>query len=246
MNNKGFGIPKKLVVITLFGTMLLCGGKALAQTPSTPHVTVGGSVFGGGNLAPVSGNSSVTLNQPGTVIGTMEDDGEGHQVLKASTGDVYGGGALANVGTDNSNTTTVDILDGNVYGNVYGGGLGRKEERDGENNVTVTAIEAVVRGIVTVNIGEDNGDGTYDGDATIRGSVYGCNNTNGSPKDNVFVNIYKTARTAKQAASYTNTDREYELSQVFGGGNQAAYLPSTTGKKTTVQIWTCENTIVYV
>jgi translation elongation factor EF-G len=45
------------------------------------------------------------------------------------------------------------------------------------------------------------------------------------------VNIYKTARTAKQAASYTNTDREYELSQVFGGGNQAAYLPSAADAK---------------
>ena len=241
MNNKGFGISKKLVVITLFGTMLLCGGKALAQTPSTPHVTVGGSVFGGGNLAAVGGNTTVLLDQENAVV----------------TGDVYGGGALADVGTDNSNTTTVDILDGNVGGDVYGGGLGRKEVAavaddpgtpEDETVEAVTPIAAAVNGVVTVNIGalgSVDGDGfatSVSGNATIGGSVFGGNNANGSPKDNITVNIYKTARTSAQETSGSG----FALSQVFGGGNQAHYEPIATGKLATVHVWTCDNTIQYV
>ena len=191
----------------MMGVLLVFGASG-----ASAQVVVNGSVFGGGNAADVSGNSTVLMQDHASVVN-----------------DVYGGGALANVGTNGSNATTVTIEGGTVNGNVYGGGLG--------DNSTA----AYVYGKVTVNIGKDNG-GTITGDATIGGSVFGCNNVNGTPKDSVFVNIYKTARTS---GVNTVADAGYALGQVFGGGNKAAYLPAAN-KQTTVHIYTCDNTIEYV
>ena len=193
----------------LLAALMLCFG-----TVATAQVQVGGSVFGGGNLAKVGGNSSVKVSQNGATI----------------TNDVYGGGALANV----DGTATVQIDSGTVSRNVYGGGLGDADHA------------ATVGDVVTVNIGslktQDNGFATaVDGDATIGGSVFGGNNANGTPLDNVFVNIYQTKRETAQEASGTG----FALSQVFGGGNQASYQPAA-GKKATVHIWTCDNTVEYV
>ena len=203
--------------------MLMMGSNAAAQ-----HVTVGGNVYGGGNLAAVSHNSSVTINQGGAVI----------------NGDVYGGGALAHVGTDGNDITTVNILNDTVKGNVYGGGLGDTTTLgEGHSNVA-----ALVNGKVYVNIGALVNTNAYgfassvSGSAVIKGSVFGCNNVNGTPKDNVFVNIYSTARTTD---INTVSDTGYALRQVFGGGNKAHYKPAAS-KQTTVHIWTCDNTIEYV
>lgn len=193
----------------LLAALMLCFG-----TVATAQVQVGGSVFGGGNLAKVGGSSSVKVSQNGATI----------------TNDVYGGGALANV----EGTATVQIDSGTVSRNVYGGGLGDADHA------------ATVGGVVMVNIGslktQDNGFATaVDGDATIGGSVFGGNNANGTPLDNVFVNIYQTKRETAQEASGTG----FALSQVFGGGNQASYQPAAS-KKATVHIWTCLNTVEYV
>ena len=206
-------------------------------TVKNAHSTVAGDVYGGGNQANVSNNTTVYI-----LNGTIGQD-------------VYGGGAFAHVGTSNSDQTTVNVLGGTVTRDVYGGGLGRKAAdavgQEGEPGYVPaqTAIAAAVNGVVMVNIGKREGDidangfaTTVSGDATIRGSVFGCNNTNGSPKDNVTVNIWKTARTAAQET----TGNQYALSQVFGGGNQAHYQPTSTGKKATVHVWTCDNTIEYL
>ena len=205
----------------LLAALMLCFG-----TMATAQVQVKGSVFGGGNLANVGGNSSVKVSQNGAKISK----------------DVYGGGALADV----VGTATVQIDSGTVDSNVYGGGLGRKAKATIVNPSTDSAIAATVGGVVTVNIGslktQDNGFATaVDGDATIGGSVFGGNNANGTPLDNVFVNIYQTKRETAQEASGTG----FALSQVFGGGNQASYQPAAS-KKATVHIWTCLNTVEYV
>lgn len=205
------------------------------QSTVTVNVT-GGSViydvYGGGELADAP--ASPTVNISGGTVGR----------------DVYGGGALADV-----DGSIVNVTGGTVTRNVYGGGLGRKEERDNEDNVTVTAVKAKVNGTVEVNIGILTGalddddfapSASVTGSATIGGSVFGCNNTNGTPTDNVTVNIYSTARTDKQQATYKESDREYAIYQVFGGGNQANYEPTAQNKKATVHVWTCDNTIEYL
>lgn len=207
-------------------------------------------VFGGGlgEATKVNGNVTVTVNKTGSVAPVIY-------------GDVYGGSALGSVNTGSSNTTTVNILDGTLItstgtgnitdpvtnnvigtytiyngGNVFGGGLGQS----GTSNVD----KGKVNGVVTVNIGEkhasttqgnDHQNYTYTGNATIQGSVYGCNNTNGSPQQDVNVNIYKTA--------HSEGSTGYAIANVFGGGNEANYTPANNGHKVSVNVFDCINTI---
>ena len=182
-------------------------------------------------------------------------------------GDVYGGSALGSVNTSNSNTTTVNILNGTLNGDIYGGGLGSAPvaavgtEGDPGYVPAVAGVAATVNGVVTVNIGATDGEPTptYSGSATLGGNVYGCNNTYGSPMDDVYVNIFKTAHGADAAHNLypsapgggwnvttlaTNSATQtYAIDKVFGGGNLAAYQPSVAGKKATVHVYACDNTI---
>lgn len=210
------------VTNNVYGCNNLNGAPQYVDTVKIIGGTVTYDVFGGGNLA--DNSVSPVVNIEGGTVGQ----------------DVYGGGALANVGG-----STVNVLGGTVTRNVYGGGLGQKQQGDDPT----TAIAAEVNGVVNVNIGAlvstdpTTGFATaVSGSATIGGSVYGCNNANGTPTNNVTVNIYNTHRESNQETSGTG----YALSQVFGGGNQANYEPTSTGKKATVHIWTCDNTIQYV
>ena len=219
----------------------ILGGTLGSQTALNNHETV--DVFGGGygeNTRTI-GDVTVTVNKGGTEAPTIY-------------GDVYGGSEFGTVNRDvasSTDKTTVNIVNGtlvskketvggyNVYtgGNVYGGGLGEK------NNDT----KGVVNGEVTVNIGEalpgtspyTNHDTTfYVGYATIGGNVYGANNTGGSPKQNVTVNIYGTAQ---EAGVNTFDDEGYALANVFGGGNFANY--DASNKTAYVNIFGCDNTI---
>jgi hypothetical protein len=142
---------------------------ALATAPNVTidgNAQVKGSVFGGGELGLTKGSVTVTIKN-GT-IGTL--DTSGNPVV--GTGDVYGGGSLANtntthyVGLKNPDespvykdqekkeidtkevhpTTIVRLTGGEVYGDAYGGGLGRLAS-DG-----VAAIEAVVVGDILVDL----------------------------------------------------------------------------------------------
>lgn len=178
------------------------------------------------------------LTTLGTVTGNVTLTITGNSHIE---GDVYGGGALSNANTNASNTTTVNILGGIYDGNIYGGGQGRLADVDND----IVEVAAKVNGVVTVNIGADDGAGNYSGDANLTASsVYGCNNTNGSPQADVFVNVYKTARTV---GTNTVADAGYAIDQVFGGGNAANYAPengnAASTKKATVHIYTCDNTI---
>ncbi len=175
---------------------------ALATHPEVTidgSATVGGSVYGGGELGLTKG--SVIVNIQG---GTIEED-------------VYGGGALADTNTtelvaDNypttsptlnedgsiktkqvHPTTTVNLTGGLIKGDAYGGGLGSAD------------APAYVHGDVLVDL---NGTTTKDantGKPTTTGTplsnsangcvvsqIFGCNNVNGSPKGNVMVHIYAT------------------------------------------------------
>ena len=213
--------------------------------------TVEKDVYGGGNLADVSGSVTVTMTG-----GTVNKD-------------VYGGGALANTNTDNSSTsvktTTVNLQGGMIKGDAYGGGLGRKEmegvapvEATVYGDITVylgckKSGDAIVGTAQTTafNITYDNA-GTEQVPIQVvkSGRVFGCNNLNGSPQGNVTVNIHKTVagegithRTPEAAKKKKEGEQgyvahTYELAAVYGGGNLANY--NTEGKKTDVNILTCE------
>ena len=231
----------------LLAALMLCFGTV--ATAQVQGVQVGGSVFGGGNLANVGGNSSVKVSQNGAKISK----------------DVYGGGALADV----VGTATVQIDSGTVDSNVYGGGLGRKAKEavgtEGQPGYepAVSAIAATVGGVVRVNIGHQAENGDYAGAATIGGSVFGCNNLNGSPKNNVFVDIWKTAHSNTNGvgsfesleAFQSNVSHDktaFALQAVYGGGNEATYMPAIdrvnrdTIRTIQVHIHGCDNTVKMV
>ena len=228
------GAPTGVVAVNINGTAEagirnVYGGGNQAAYAGSPTVTVSGGtvtndVYGGGLSADVAGTVTVNI-QGGTV-----------------TRDVYGGGALANTGG-----STVNIIGGTVTHDIYGGGLGDADHA------------ATVNGTVTVNIGKsttttgDNPTTTYSGEATIGGSVFGCNNTNGSPQGDVTVNVYKTAHTDRNkypksdeanADLDDNFDVTYAIKAVYGGGNLAHYTPAAPSGTdpahiTTVHVYAC-------
>ena len=259
---------------TLSGT-LFGGGKGKSSPAITAAVnggtevtvtagSVSGGIYGGANINGTVAES-ITVNVNGGAIGadaahahvfgggygkaTATDSNVTVNINGATVwGDVYGGSGFGNVNNGNTDTTTVNILAGIVKGDVYGGGLGDKESLgSGHHNYA-----AAVNGEVFVNIGSGTANTTTGavtdlaGSATLNGDVYGCNNTNGSPKDNVTINIYRTAHTTTDAASYRQNDGKgeptYAIGEVFGGGNLADYSPAA-GKKATVNVYTCDNTV---
>lgn len=202
-------------------------------------------IHGGGFGQPttVAGNVLINFGQ------TMWDESgetpvEIHDENLNLYGDLYGGSALGNVNTDDDNTTTIHIDNGTIHGNVYGGGLGDKESL-GEGH---TDVAAMVYGVVHVNVGRTDGAATptFTGKASFDDtSIYGCNNLNGSPQDQVYVDVYQTNHTEKDMASYyVQNDRKYAIKEVFGGGNEADY--TVTDKLTHVYVHGCENTIKFV
>jgi hypothetical protein len=179
-------------------------------------------------------------------------------------GDMYGGSALGHVNAEyGTNTTTVNVLNGSVKyyqetsqspqygGNIYGGGLGQVAAEaignpgDPGYVPAIPAIEAKVHGEVHVNIGGVTQTGNVIGKASLKHcNVYGCNNLNGSPQKDVFVDVYQTNHTPKDLVTYyESSDREYAIRNVFGGGNQADYEPLDVANRAHNYIHFCDNTI---
>jgi hypothetical protein len=200
-------------------------------------------IFGGGYGASTLTNGNITVN-----IGASNTN-DGATIYS----DIYGGSALGTVNDAYADLTTVNILSGSVTGNIYGGGLGAAN-LDGNGYVTSTITEAVVNGTVHVNIGADGMTGSG---PTIHGKVFGCNNLAGTPKGNVYVDVYKTAHTASPDNRYPNPvpttvddanfpQAAYAIDEVYGGGNLAFYEPTEGSAFTHVHIHNCDNTIEYV
>lgn len=246
----------------------VCGGGygQLTSTSGDVEVNIGnissgptiyGDVYGGsafGNVNTQGGNDKTTVNIMNGTLETVKEYGE-----------------IVHHINDNDVTVNYTIYHG---GNVFGGGLGQKAsaavgEPGDENYVPAQeAIESKVYGDVTVNIGEGdlglpievvlpNGGPTLhpaftlttQGFATIKGSIYGCNDQNGAPQKSVKVNVFATAHTPKDEYDYVyahivdptiNTDATYALANVFGGSKQADFL---TGVIPYVNIYGCDNTI---
>ena len=154
----------------------------------------------------------------------------------------------------------VDILGGTIRGEVYGGG-GMGSVGYEKGNTT---------GNTLVNIGKKNDDDSYEGSATIIGSVYAANNREGTPYGNVTVNVYKTNHTGQpvnneggdaypnipsgmETASDTlawladlphNSMKNFAIRSVFGGSNQANYTPKE-GKEAKVHVYQCNDNTIY-
>ena len=182
---------------------------------------------------------------------------------KAENGVIYyrqiKGGWADDETTSTANTTTV-TLTGGVIGNAYGGGLGD------------VSTPVYVFGDVTLSVNDPTKLGTSKGigftreiaenvvvagkkysSVPITGSVFGCNNINGTPRGEVTVTIYSTRQldesgnvipnTGPSSHSPNATNEYYEIQAVYGGGNQASYQP-VTGKNTHVVIYGCDESSI--
>ena len=234
--------------------------------------TMKNNIYGGGYLATVDKNTNVTINTSASVTRETYEITGGVPTAGTTTvtysgtptvyGDVFGGSALGQLGAVNC-TTTVSIMGGTIghassyktsYGNIFGGGNGDAEgnSMDSYSNGTTSGKRAAnVLNLVKVNIGNSTS-----GNATILGNVFGGNNIAGSPKGDVYVDVYKTAHTANTndfaalmamtegddtvadltavaallesatPADVTAGNAMFALKAVYGGGNQADYDPT--------------------
>ena len=211
-----------------------------------------GSVFGGGNLAAYTspaGSYPLVNIKNGTVSGNVFGAGMGDEIDATKgivtgnpivniiggtvVGDVYGGGSYADV----NGNTTINLVSGAV-GNVYGGGLGSE------------LATAMVHGNTTVLLNGSNETGATN-DCAVKGNIFGCNNINGSPTGHVLVHVYKTAgwtghdvSAGKLDDTLPKTDQTYEVAAVYGGGNMAAYIPTSSSEFTEVIIDGCNLTSI--
>ena len=235
---------------TVQGDIVLDILKPTTSTASCYSAAKWPTVFGGGFGTATKVTGDVTVN-----IGKKTDESDAAPTI---AGDVYGGSAMGNVNSEANNTsdtTAVNIFNGIVEGNVYGGGLGDKKSL-GAGHINANAK---VYGNVTVNIGDRTANTST---PTVQGYVFGCNNTNGSPQQNVAVHIYRTAHptAATERGTYADMDdfntflntaaahatTSFALQAVYGGGNKADYTPATAGKGTSVYIHNCDNTVKMV
>lgn len=168
-----------------------------------------------------------------------------HVTIKGSAteivGDVYGGGALASM--DESGETMVSLIGGTINGNVYGGAQGRLSGTKDENGKDLPEVKALV-GNANVELNKD----VAEGGCIVKGSIFGCNNLNGTPKGSAIVHIYRTngdSRTASEdLESIDDTKHHYHLNAVYGGGNLAAYIPTAANAKANVIIDGCDLTSI--
>ena len=267
--NNLYGAPQSTVNVNIQGgtvTNVYGGGNQAAYAGSTNVNMTGGTVaklFGGGYGASASvGGTSVTMAKTETETGGTAGDIYGGGDLAPVTGsvtvsieggtttNVYGGGALANTNTANWNessgswaegnssatyTTTVSLKGGTVT-DLYGGALGDASHY------------ATVYGDVLVEINNINNTQLKGG---IVNRVFGANNANGSPKGNITVHVYGTQKHDEDLITKkAETDHDtYDVSAVYGGGNEAAYVPAlalngTTVFKTNVIIEGCDLTSI--
>ena len=254
-----FGGPKGNLTETEFKASVMSTLVNINAHPSdaAKNPIVWGSVFGGGEAGIIKG--SVVVNMNG---GTVKKD-------------VYGGGALADTQTSNwdatanenaggwadaekksaLHTTTVRLTGGRVGEEVFGGGLGEAGkpayvwgdvlvDLNGTTPIDGTTYKPSSTGAVTPNA-----------TGCAVGQIFGCNNINGTPKGDVMVHVYATQNAAAtqivNSGEVTNAKVKghYDVTAVYGGGNQAAYNPvtpydGTSGSKTQVLIEGCSLTSI--
>jgi hypothetical protein len=221
------------------------GGGELGLTKGSVIVTIKGGtieedVYGGGSLANTNTTSTVDLDGDGT---TENIDPTTTVNLKGGTinRNVYGGG-LGRLAKDAvAEQAAVLYADVNEYNADKGTSLTAEqfgELSDAEKTkipaveaqAAVTAVEAKVYGNVLVKLNEpttSEGTTTY-GDCEVKGTIFGCNNLNGSPQAGVDVHIYKTVKkndSGTVIAKPAKNTNNYEVTAVYGGGNLAAYYP---------------------
>ena len=241
------------------------------ETCNVGNSSLRGNVFGGGRgisgnttAGRASGNTTVNI-LGGTTYGDVYGGGEKGPVGTSSTTTTD---SETSTTTTTYPTATVNLLGGTITGDAYGGGLGDPSTAADAGNTQVNLngmatseyTAAFADYLVALNTSPSDDDTTDDyymvktdraGCKVNR--IFGANNTNGTPKGNVTVHVYATqskaeGKTTIGAKSEKDTNT-YDLSAVYGGGNEAAYDPVTpyengTGSKSQVIIEGCAYTSI--
>ena len=158
---------------------------------------------------------------------------------------VYGGAELGVV----QQNTKVNITGGQVgtkigtgsdayyYGSVFGGGKGSTDNitypsSTAEDDKVAISEAGSVEGNVTVELNKDV-EVTAPGGKVRK--IFGCNDMNGTPKGDVLVHIHATQNEGT-ADIKTKPTSGYDVDYVFGGGNNADYVPTVSGAKQRTEV----------
>ena len=201
------------------------------QMDTDNNTNFAGNIYGGNIYGAGKGVSTSDTNYSqtaGIVRGNVVVDIKSGETLN----DVYGGAALA---MSNSNpsaySTTVNLMGGTIR-SAYGGGQG---------DATTAAL---VYGNTAVFLNGSTETGATN-DCKVKGNIFGCNNINGTPKGHALVHVYKTV--GYDATHTKSTDKDnttYDVAAVYGGGNMAAYDPSSPTDSAEVIIDGCDDTSI--
>ncbi len=216
--------------------------------------TKGGNVFTGGmgRLYALDNSTLLTLwPKLGKCKGTTLNMTGG--TVKSS---VYGGGeigAVAQNATVNINGGTVGtkVVDSNdatkyyYFGSVFGGGKGSVDNitypstTPAEEQIPISEA-GTTGGNVEVNLNKTVASND-EAKGAIVSQVFGCNDMNGSPKGNVTVHIYATQNADNEniRTKYDKGSEKFDVMAVYGGGNLAAYEPTSSTGSTKVIIDGC-------
>ena len=218
--------------------------------------TKGGNVFAGcmGRLYALDGKLLPLWPELGRCKNTVLNITGGH--IKSN---VYGGAELGVVQENTKVSITGGIIgttvgkgdDAYVYGSAFGGGKGSNdaitypEGTDEKDKVSISEAGTVHGNVVVeLNKGVATSDNKKGG---IVNKIFGCNDTNGTPKGTVTVHVYAT-QTPNSADVSTKQGKDmgkYDVEAVYGGGNLAAYNPDEADSKAaTVIIDGCEQTSI--
>ena len=197
---------------------------------SLNHVTIAGGEIGnaddfakgyGGNVFGAS-RGDATIADPSSFATSVWTDVD----VTGGTiaGDVYGGGEVGTV----KQSTDLDLTGGVISHDVFGGGKGTSTvaaDVGGDTSVDLNHIAENTKGCV------------------VKGSVYGANNINGTPKGHVLVHVFGT-QNENTGAINAKADGKYDVTAVFGGGKSADYVPTDTKQSTEVIIEGCDLTSI--
>lgn len=224
----------------VFGGSNLSGDIKVNTKVTVPlNTTANAAVYGGGNMAGITGKATVVID--GTLTGNVFGGGKGAvtdgilsdanaketsvTVNGTVTGNIYGGGELASVGSVDSTgaVTNVTLNTGAVVnGNVYGGGKGEAGTE-----------YAKIYGNTLVNLSGGNVKTPNDLESDPNGSIFGGGeiapvegNTlvavTGGEFSNIFGGNDESGTISGTAAVTVKDDSDATVAHIYGGGRNAA------------------------
>ena len=232
------------IILNIDGTTVVNGDvfgggeSSNAEGNSTVNVisgTLRQDVYGGGALANVDGNTKVNLIG-GTVTRDVYGGGKGRLEVKAKA-------AVGSVGDDDYEPAVEGVTP--IAATV------------GSATVNLNGIDATdyLAAYTTLTREGDSGPYTVADDkkgCIVGRDIFGCNNLNGTPLGGVTVHVYATQNAAATRIANPSEGEQtakvlgrYDVLHVYGGGNLAAYEPTSNTQHTTVIIDGCDRSSIY-